>query len=501
PVISKVFLMPKVNRRRNHNRDLLKRRWSKRSKSQESAKSSSDEEENFDNKPNDNVDFINFLNKSIVNDIGDLFEFCKEKINTRFISVLLYMSLRHFGHSWRDIDAFLRTIGGMTATSAHKWSTVLVNKDFDEFTAEERGGKRFDTFWDCYPDLELEARQFVTEECSKTEASFTAESLARFIDARFYQLNNMKKVDLELVRSVGSCKLDLRRFGAKYTANVGRPYYLGHERSDVIKHREQFVKYFLQNEDCFYTITDDSSPQWKFPKGRAIVLLCHDESTYKAGEVSAKRWMMSDNAAFYNKGKGRSIMCSDFLIMHPSGPFFSLTDKEYAQALKKYPQLNDDSDILYEKNSASATIIVGGESYFDNQNILTQFERLFQLLPFKKEYQNHNFVCLVDNARTHTAAELSVNDFGMKPGTRCPVDKIEFIDEQNKKQIINCYDNSGQSKGLLTLAYELNVDVPNDYSLQQLKSLLSEHVAFKKRGIGVIPSSLLGNTPIKVLTN
>ncbi|CAF1530301.1 unnamed protein product [Rotaria sordida] len=437
--------MPKVKKQRSHNRDLNTRRWSKDSISQESVNSSS-EDETFVILSDDDADFINFSNKSILNDIADLFSFCKETINTRFISVLMYMGLRHFGHSWRDVDAFLRTIGGMTATSAHKWSTILLNKDFDEFTAEGRGGKRVDAFWDCYPDLELEAKQFVMKECSKTEASFTAESLARFIDTRFYELNNIKKVDLELVRSIRSCRLDLRHFGAKYTTNVGRPYYLGHERPDVIQHREQFVKYFLQNEDKFYTITDDLSPQWKFPKDYATVLLCHDESTYKAGEVSAKRWIMSDKAAFYNKGKGRSIMCSDFLIMHSSGPFFSLTDLEYAEALKKYPHLNDDYDILYEKNSASGSIIVGGDSYFDNQTVLTQFERLFQLLPFKTEYKNHNFVCLVDNARTHTAAELSVNDFGMKPGTKCPVHQIEFIDEQNMKQIVNCYDANGKSK-------------------------------------------------------
>jgi hypothetical protein len=205
----------------------------------------------------------------------------------------------------------------------------------------------------------------------------------------------------------------------------------------------------------------------------------HDESTYKSGEITAKRWIMSDNAPFYNKGKGRSIMCSDFLIMHPSGPFFSLTDKEYAQALKKYPELNDDSDILYEKNSASASINVGGENYFDNQNVLSQFERLFQLLPFKKEYEKHNFVCLVDNSRTHTAVEFSVNDFGMKPGTRCPVDTIDFIDDQNIKRTIECYDDDGNSKGLLALAYELNVFVPKKCSLKELKSLLAKHVAFR----------------------
>ena len=35
--------------------------------------------------------------------------------------------------------------------------------------------------------------------------------------------------------------------------------------------------------------------------------------------------------------------------MRPSKPFFSLTDKEYSEALKKYLNRNDDCDINYEK--------------------------------------------------------------------------------------------------------------------------------------------------------
>ena len=126
------------------------------------------------------------------------------------------------------------------------------------------------------------------------------------------------------------------------------------------------------------------------------------------------------------------------------------------------------ASLLVEK----AILIV--KMYSPNLNVSFNYYRL------KKEYGNRDFLCLVDNARTHTAAELSINDFGMKPGTKCCVEKIEFIDEQNKKQIINCYDNDGKSKVLLALAYELNVVVPNKYSLQQLKSLLAEHVASKK---------------------
>ncbi|CAF2069536.1 unnamed protein product [Rotaria magnacalcarata] len=109
-------------------------------------------------------------------------------------------------------------------------------------------------------------------------------------------------------------------------------------------------------------------------------------------------------------------MASEFLVAHNSGPFFSLNDKEFKRASNKYPDLNNDSNITYETQTASATMNIGGNNYFDNETILKQFERLFQLLYFKVDYKDHDFVCLVDNARTHTAAEYSVNDFSMKPG-------------------------------------------------------------------------------------
>ncbi|CAF1264647.1 unnamed protein product, partial [Rotaria magnacalcarata] len=139
------------------------------------------------------------------------------------------MSLRHFGHSWKDVESFLTSIDGMTNKACHKWTNILVNKYFDEFTIEERGRKRGDSFWDCYPDLELEAKKFVFEECSKTEATFTA--------------------------------------------NSSRPYFLGYEREDVVKRRKEFVKYFIEREQHSYTITNDAVPQWKTPTTTATILL------------------------------------------------------------------------------------------------------------------------------------------------------------------------------------------------------------------------------------
>ncbi|CAF3533384.1 unnamed protein product [Rotaria socialis] len=109
--------------------------------------------------------------------------------------------------------------------------------------------------------FETSSKKLRSEKCSKTEATFTVETLARFIGQRFYELNNLKKIDQQLVRTVESCRLDLRRFGVKFTANSSRPYFLGHEREDVVKHRQEFVKYFIEREQHFYTITNDAVPQ------------------------------------------------------------------------------------------------------------------------------------------------------------------------------------------------------------------------------------------------
>ena len=100
-------------------------------------------------------------------------------------------------------------------------------------------------------------------------------------------------------------------------------------------------------------------------------------------------------------------------------------------AVKKYSELLDDTDLRYEKYSATITAHLGVDRYFDNDIILLQFERLFKLIQFKEEYQHHKIEILVDNARTHTAKQYSINDFGKRSGTRCSISVIEYIDEMN----------------------------------------------------------------------
>ncbi|CAF3485177.1 unnamed protein product [Rotaria socialis] len=207
-----------------------------------------------------NLNYSNLKDRINVSDIADIYELCKTYCSTRYLSVLMYLTLRHFNISCRDTDAFLKDIGSYTREASHNWSWKFLNENFDEFINDKRRGKRGDSFYDIYPELEEEARTFAVIECNKKAASFTASELAQFIDNRYHEINDIQKNDLKLVRSVESCRVDLRRWGAHFDINSNRPYFEGHERSDVREHREPFVRQFLTNEDSYYTVNSDEDP-------------------------------------------------------------------------------------------------------------------------------------------------------------------------------------------------------------------------------------------------
>ncbi|CAF2065639.1 unnamed protein product, partial [Rotaria magnacalcarata] len=162
-----------------------------------------------------------------VND-PELFELCKSKCAIKYLSFLLYMTLRKFSVSWRHSDIFLKEIGAMAAESAHKWAEVFISGDLDEFDCENRGGKHSVEFNDFFPELEEAAKQYTLEKCSEKAASFAADDLAKFIDLKFYETTNLiKEPGSPLIRSLPACQLDLRRWGARFSKNSQRPYFEG----------------------------------------------------------------------------------------------------------------------------------------------------------------------------------------------------------------------------------------------------------------------------------
>ena len=218
---------------------------------------------------------IEFSSEEILTKINEIMDFCKQTCSTKCLSVLLYMSLRHFNVSYSDVDSFLAKIGGYRAPTCHRQTDRLINYGLERFVSSARGGKRGDSFWDIYADIEAEAREFAVQGCMRKAASFTVEELADFIDKKYREIHDLPKSDSGYIRSIQSCRLDLERWGITYSANKSRPYFVGHERIDVIEHRNQIVDYFLSREKCYYRVTDGDDPKWIAPTApEPVILIC-----------------------------------------------------------------------------------------------------------------------------------------------------------------------------------------------------------------------------------
>lgn len=275
---------------------------------------------------------------------------------------------------------------------------------------------------------------------------------------------------------------DLERWGISFDKNTSKPYFEGHEREDVVEKRKEFVEYFSTRLHNYYRPSEDKIPAWISPSSdRPVILISHDETTHKSGEQSSRSWSVNDNPRFHNKGRGRSWMCSDFFVLHPTGPFFELDDDEWELAVQSYPSLFENNQ-MYSTNTASAAMCPGGESYFDNDVILEQFERMFQMIQFKKDFENHKIEFLVDNATTHTALVININDFQLNIGGRCQVEQLQWkVDdvEHTLKCFFDRGPNKGLHKGLKVLAKELGLQFCEKIKLPDLKVLLLNHPAFK----------------------
>ena len=170
-------------------------------------------------------------------------------------------------------------------------------------------------------------------------------------------------------------------------------------------------------------------------------------------------------------------MISDYLVMHSSGPCFTLDAIEYKQALELFPGLAFDN---IEK-SVIGLIDVGYDSYFYDCTILAQFERLFKLIQFKKVLKNHTIEIILDNAKKRAVKAYSLFNFGKFIDIRCPTGTIHYIDQHGEDYGIGFYfqtgPNKGLNKGLIEISKDLNITLRPKLKLdKEIFYLVIEHL-------------------------
>ena len=136
--------------------------------------------------------------------------------------------------------------------------------------------------------------------------------------------------------------------------NKQRPFFDGHEREDVVKTREIFVKYFYERKQ-FFDIMVKNEKESKEKQIYSMVLplvnrrtiIAHDETTFRSGEVQAERWLHHQYSPFFSKGRGVSKMVSDFITSDPILPVFELNDEDWYEAVRNEPWLEAKDDLEF----------------------------------------------------------------------------------------------------------------------------------------------------------
>ncbi|CAF3218466.1 unnamed protein product [Rotaria sp. Silwood2] len=78
-------------------------------------------------------------------------------------------------------------MGFISAQTSHKWATVFIKGDYEEFSHDLRGGKHTDSFYDTFPEIEADAKAFVVQVRS-IEAYSQGQTYADVLKLFFSQL-------------------------------------------------------------------------------------------------------------------------------------------------------------------------------------------------------------------------------------------------------------------------------------------------------------------------
>jgi hypothetical protein len=100
-----IFTMPQRTKRQAHATTVSSAFLTNKNPSDIYDNNSSEEDDSDQDEPD------TFKDRITDEDMSDLFEICKSKCPVKYLTVLLYMTLRKFGINWRNCDAFLRDIG------------------------------------------------------------------------------------------------------------------------------------------------------------------------------------------------------------------------------------------------------------------------------------------------------------------------------------------------------------------------------------------------------
>ena len=303
----------------------------------------------------------------------------------------------------------------------------LINGDLDKIIDDNRGKYYRESVFENVPDLKDHLFEYVVEKVSEKKSSLKLKSVVEtaktYMENNHHDLNESKH--FHIYYSIQSVRSLLEQWGFFWSNNKMRPFFNGHERDDVVEYRKNFVDYFAENKNNYFISEkkDKNVYNWitKTEGSQRRIIIAHDESTIRSGDVTSFKWLHEKFSPMFNKGRGVSRMISEFIVAHPDLTCFELTEDEWNEAINENPELNNNE---YVRKTATRIIEPTKDNYFTNETILHQFKHLISCLKYSQAFKSCNYRVdiLVDNATTHTKASVDVSMFNKSINSHCGID-------------------------------------------------------------------------------
>ena len=238
----------------------------------------------------------------------------------------------------------------------------------------------------------------------------------------------------------------MNSLGYKYGVWKKGVYIDGHEREDVVEYRQEFLERMIPLLDRMaWWSGDDMDVNCGRANSREseVVWVTHDESIFYSNDDGGKGWGTEEHPDIHKKGKGRSIMVSDFICSCHGR--LRLDDLPIAEVIE--PGKNHDG-------------------YWQAPDILNQLEQK-PIPAFEAMHPSATGLFVFDNSTNHGAyssdALLAKPDkMNLKPGGEVPAMRSTFFINSSEERISQSMVlEDGSPKGLRQVLTERNLWIDN----------------------------------------
>ena len=156
--------------------------------------------------------------------------------------------------------------------------------------------------------------QMITEYLRSVGCNVTVDKFKEYIEQEVFP-----SVGIEIKKSISNTTVRawLKYFGWTFRTGAKDIYYDGHERSDVLEYRQEFLAEMEQLEQWMPKPSDDDIMILIEPNlnegNKRHILVTHDESVFYANDGKKTFWGPVGHQPLRKKGAGLSLHVSDFL--------------------------------------------------------------------------------------------------------------------------------------------------------------------------------------------